>query len=239
VCLTQTLGGPIDGVLSKFKIFEETGLVKMPENLNWDEASTLPCAGITAYNALYGFEPLRAGQSVLILGTGGVSMFGLQLAAAAGARVIVTSSSDTKLAKAKALGATDLINYSKNPDWENEVLKITDGKGVDKVLEIGGAGTLQKSMACVKTGGTVYEIGFLASASNEANWIGSIVFKLVNIQGIAVGSRQDLETLIDRFIITKDIHPVVDKVFDFDDADKAYKHLESGSHFGKVVIRVA
>jgi len=237
-----TLGGPVDGVLQKYRIFEASGLVTMPPNLSYEEAATLPCAGVTAFRALYGFQPLQAGQTVLVQGTGGVSVFALQLAAAAGARVIVTSSSDDKLEKAKKLGATDVINYRTNPDWEKKVLELTHGQGVDKIIEVGGPETLGKSLQAIKADGAVYVIGHVTSTAQD-DWtermILQLIFKSSTLQGLFVGSRRDLETLADRFITAKDIHPVVDTVFEFKDAVEAYKHLQGQGHFGKVVIKIS
>jgi NADPH:quinone reductase-like Zn-dependent oxidoreductase len=149
------LGGAIDGVLAEYKVFDETGLVHLPPHLSYAEGASLPCAAVTAWNALYGLKPLQPGQTVLVLGTGGVSMFALQFARAAGARVIATSSSDEKLAKAKALGASDGINYRAHEDWQKQVRALTDGRGVDHVVEVGGPGTLQRSIATVRLGGVV------------------------------------------------------------------------------------
>ena len=160
----SSLGGAIHGVLAEYVVFSQDGLVRLPEHLSFEEGATLPCAAVTAWNALYGGRPLRVGETVLVLGTGGVSIFALQLAHAAGARVIATSSSDGKIAQAKTLGASDGVNYREHPEWHEEVLQLTGGRGVDHVVEIGGASTLPRSIAAARLGGQVHQIGVRAGA---------------------------------------------------------------------------
>ncbi|KIP06634.1 hypothetical protein PHLGIDRAFT_72382, partial [Phlebiopsis gigantea 11061_1 CR5-6] len=233
------LGGGIDGVLTEYRVFPSESLVRIPEHLSYEEASTLACAAVTAYNALLGPIPLKGGDWVLIQGTGGVSIFGLQLAAASGANVIATSSSDDKLEIAKKLGATHVINYKKTPDWEKEVLKITGGRGVDHIIEVGGPGTLNKSLESVRIGGSVHVIGFVAGRDADASQLPlQVLFKAATLRGILIGSRTQFEDM-NRLIDARQIKPVVDSVFAFEQAQDAYAHLASQKHVGKVVIKVS
>lgn len=229
-------GGGIDGVLANQVAFPERALLKIPEHLSFEEAACFPCAGVTAWQALIDLGKLKAGQTVLTLGTGGVSVFGLQIAKLHGVRVIVTSSSDEKLERVRELGADDTINYRTNPEWHEEVLKLTDGVGVDNVIEVGGAGTLQKSLACAKVSGRVSLIGVLSGTDGMINPLPAL-FNRVTIQGIYVGSRVMFADLLNCVRINE-MRPVIDRVFDFDDARDAYHYLKSGKHFGKVVIRI-
>ncbi|KAF9815574.1 hypothetical protein IEO21_04495 [Rhodonia placenta] len=234
------LGGPIDGVLTEYKTLPAHSLVLIPENLSYEEASTLPCAALTAYNALSGPIPLKGGDYLLVQGTGGVSIFGLQLAIASGASVIVTSSSDEKLKIAKKLGAKHLINYKKTPDWEKEVLKITNGRGVDHVIEVGGAATIKKSIASVRYGGSVHVVGHIApdGSVDLVHLPIALLIRTANLRGILIGSRTQFEDM-NRLITANGIKPLVDKVFKFEEAREAYKYLESQKHVGKVVIKVS
>ncbi|KAH9833381.1 NAD-P-binding protein [Rhodofomes roseus] len=250
------LGGPIDGVLTEYKILPAHSLVKIPDGWSYVEASTLPCAAVTAYNALLGVNPLKGGDTVLVLGTGGVSIFGLQIAVASGATVIATSSSDNKLEVAKKLGAKHVINYKKTPDWEQEVLRITGGRGVDHVIEVGGPGTISKSIVSTRYAGAVNVIGFVAGvrayhpsgrrltdvrraqAGDLSSLPGLILGKAVLVRGILIGSRTQFEDLV-RLVNTTGLKPVVDKVFAFEDLRAAYEYLESQQHVGKVVVQVA
>ena len=228
------LGGAIDGVLAEYAVFDEQGLVHIPAHLSYGQAATLPCAAVTAWNALYGLHALQPGQSVLVLGTGGVSVFALQFAHAAGARVIATSSSDEKLGRARALGASDGINYRTHPEWQDEVKRLTGGRGVDHVVEIGGPGTLARSLGAVRHGGTVTLIGVLTRGTLDPLAIfgsGAIV------RPIYVGSRQMFEAM-NRAIALHRIEPVIDRVFPFEEAREAYRHLKGATHVGKVVIRI-
>ncbi|EIN05165.1 NAD(P)-binding protein [Punctularia strigosozonata HHB-11173 SS5] len=232
------LGAPIDGVLTEYRVFPAYSLIRVPPNLSYEEASCLPCAGLTAYNALFGPSPLRAGDSVLVQGTGGVSVFGLQIARAAGATVIATSSSDDKLVKAKQLGATHVINYKKVPNWEDEVLRITNGEGVDYVVEVGGVGTLPKSVKAVKMGGVVSLIGFVTSSGDVSSLPINVITKAFMLRGILIGSVEQFQQFV-RLVEANDLHPVINKVFDFEHAREAYEYLKSQQHVGKVVIKVA
>ena len=229
------LGGSIDGVLAEYVLFEEEGLVHLPEHLSFEEGACLPCAGVTAWNALTALRPVGPEQTVLLLGTGGVSILALQFAHAAGARVIVTSSSDEKLARAKELGAAEGVNYRTHPDWEKEVWALTGKRGVDHVVEVGGAGTLPKSIAATRVGGAVHLIGVLTGGQIDPL---PVMQKAIDLRGVFVGSREMFEAM-NRAVAFHRIQPVIDRVFPFEEAQAAYRHLESQAHLGKVVIRFA
>jgi NADPH:quinone reductase-like Zn-dependent oxidoreductase len=233
----SALGGGIDGMLAEYVVLEEEGVVKVPAHLSVEEGATLPCAGVTAWHALVEHGKVIAGQTVLLQGTGGVSILGLQLAHAMGVQVIITSSSDEKLARAKKLGAIHGINYKSTPDWEEAAMDFTGGRGVDQVIEVGGAGTLTRSFGAIRVGGKISMIGGLSGPATELN-PGLILARRANVQGISVGSTQMFEAM-NRAIAANAIKPVIDKVFGFDEAQAAYKHMASGAHFGKIVIRVA
>ena len=227
----NSLGGMIDGVLSEYILLNETGAIKIPDHLTFEEAATLPCAALTAWNAVVETAQIKAGETVAILGTGGVSCFALAFAKMHGAFAFLTSSSDAKLARAKALGADALINYVATP----EILKQTGGAGVDLVIEVGGAGTMERSMAAVRNSGTICVIGALAGA-------GTINPRMINrkslrLQGIHVGSR-DMFTAMNKALALHRLKPAIDKVFSFADAKAAYAYQQTGKHFGKVVISV-
>ncbi|HEX8978960.1 MAG TPA: NAD(P)-dependent alcohol dehydrogenase [Parasulfuritortus sp.] len=231
------LGAGADGVLAEELVLNERAFVRIPNGLDDVEASTLTCAGLTAWNSFFQSAHLRPGDSVLLLGTGGVSIWALQLAKAAGLRSIITSSNDAKLSRASALGADATINYRSNPEWQDEVLRLTDGRGVDLVMEVGGAGTFARSVSCTRMGGSVAVIGGVSGFGGEFRPF-DLIGGARKMIGIFVGNRTGLEQLV-RFTDLAGIHPVVDRVFAFDEAREAYAHLESGQHFGKVVIRVA
>lgn len=231
----SALGGGIDGILSECVLFDENGLVQVPAHLTDEEAATLPCAAVTAWNALVASGGIKAGDSVLVQGTGGVSLFALQFARMHGARAILTSSSDEKLERARNLGAADLINYKTTPDWEEKVRALTGKTGVDHVVEVGGAGTLSKSLRAVRAGGHISLIGILTGGAGEINPL-PILMKNIRVQGIFVGSREMFEAM-NRAILLHRLQPVVDQVFAFAETDKALRRLESGAHFGKIVIR--
>ncbi|HDR8964213.1 zinc-dependent alcohol dehydrogenase family protein [Burkholderia vietnamiensis] len=231
-------GAQFDGVLAERFVSDEAALVAIPPHLDYDEAATLSCAGITAWNALFVDGALRPGATVVLLGTGGVSIVALQLAHAAGLRTIVTSSSDAKLERARALGADATINYRAIPDWQHEVLRLTGGDGADLVVEVGGRDTLPRSVAATKIGGTVSVIGGLSSFGGPELGLLSLIGGLRRLHGLMVGSRAMLDDVV-RVIDAQRIKPVVDRVFGFDEAPHAYAYLQSGQHFGKVVIRVA
>ncbi len=231
------LGVPLDGMLAEFVALHEDGVVAIPSGLSFEEAATLPCAGVTAWNALMvAGTPIQPGDTVLCLGTGGVSTHAMQFAIAAGARVIITSSSDEKLARAKKLGAWEGINYKTHPDWHKEVQRVTGGRGVDCVVEVGGIGTLAKSYDSLGFGGKVTLIGFLGGPTGEQNPY-AIMMKGGNVHGIGVGSTAMFEDM-NRAIEANAIEPIVDKVFPFDQAAEAFRTFAAGDFFGKVVITV-
>ena len=226
-------GGEYDGVLRERGVFREEALVRIPEGLSYEEAATLPCAAVTAWHALSIFGKVQPGETVLTMGTGGVSMFALQFAKAAGARVIATSSDDAKLARVREMGADETLNYKTTPDWEKEVMRLTGGVGVDHVVEIGGAGTLNKSVASARVGGKVALIGVLTEGAFNPI---AVLMKSVSLQGIFVGSREMFEGM-NRAIGVNKIKPVIDRVFGFDEVRGALEYMASGRHFGKIVIR--
>ncbi len=231
----SALGGEADGVLAEEVVLPESGLLPIPAHLSFEEAATLPCAALTAWNALVETGGIRPGDSVLVQGTGGVSIFALQFARLAGARVIATSSSDEKLARVRELGASDGINYKTTPGWDKPVRELTCGKGVDLIVEVGGAGTLPLSTRSVKVGGYIALIGVLTGAG-EFNPI-PLLMRNIRLQGIFVGSVAMFQSML-RAIEVSQLRPVVDRVFPFAQAVEALKYLESGAHFGKVVIAV-
>jgi len=232
----SALGSTISGVLANFKVFNENGLVHLPKNYSHEQGATLPCAAITAWRALVIAGKLRAGDTVLVQGTGGVSIFALQFAKMSGAKVIVTSSSDEKLAKAQKLGADFLINYKKTPDWETKAREITEGRGVDHIIEVGGANTLSKSFKATRMGGVISIIGILSGIETGINLL-PVLMKNLHLQGIFVGSRTMFESM-NKAIMANNLFPVIDKVFPFNEVKQALYYLESGQHFGKVVIRI-
>jgi NADPH:quinone reductase-like Zn-dependent oxidoreductase len=226
-------GGGVDGMLAEFVVSRENGLVTVPEYLSYEEAATLPCAAVTAWRALFTDGELEAGETVLLEGTGGVSIFGLQLAAAAGARPIITSSSDAKLEKARALGAVGTVNYRTNPDWQIEVRALTDDQGVDHVLDVVGGETLNRAIEALAYDGHVAVIGGL-SGQSTALPVRSLPDGS-SVTAIFVGSRDDFEAM-NAFMTEHEIHPVIDRVFAFEDAAAAYDYMDSGAHMGKIVI---
>jgi NADPH:quinone reductase-like Zn-dependent oxidoreductase len=230
----SALGGAIDGVLTRQRVFNQAGLVRLPEHLSYQEGATLPCAGLTAWNALVPTAHVEAGDTVLLLGTGGVSIFGLQFAKLHGARVIITSSSDEKLERARALGADETINYKKNPEWEKEVLRLTGGNGVDIVLEVGGAETFPRSMSSVRTSGQIVVIGVLSGVAGTVP-LGLIGLQTLIVRGVYVGSVAMFEDM-NRAITLHGVRPVIDRVFPFEGTRDALRYLQSARHFGKVVI---
>ena len=229
------LGGAIDGMLAEQVCLDASGLVKLPDHLGFTEGATLPCAAVTAWHSLFDSGRLQPGQSVLVQGTGGVSIFALQFAKLAGARVFATSSSDEKLERAKALGADGVVNYRVHSDWDRAAREFTGGAGVDHVVEVGGAGTLPVSLKAVRRGGHIALIGVLSGAGEVAPRF--IFLKQVKIQGIYVGSRRMFEDM-NQAIAAVRLRPVVDRVFGFEEAPEALRHLERGAHFGKVCIAV-
>lgn len=240
--ITQTtgksaLGGAIDGVVATDRILPATGVIRIPDELSFEQAATLPCAAVTAWNALVEKGKLYAGQTVLILGTGGVSLFGLQLAKAHGARVILTSSSDEKLARGRALGADETINYRTTPDWDEEVMRLTGRRGVDHVVEVGGSGTLPKSFHAARVGGHVHLIGVLSEPGKGVDVL-VVLRKSIQFNGIYVGSREMFARL-NAALVANRIEPVIDRVFPLSEARAAFEHMQSGSHFGKIVLKLS
>jgi NADPH:quinone reductase-like Zn-dependent oxidoreductase len=227
---------PADGVLAELVVFDECDAVAVPAHLSWAGAATLPCAAVTAWRSLVDIGRVAPGETVLLLGTGGVSLFGLQFARLAGARVLITSSSDEKLTRAKALGADGCVNYRATPEWDREILKLTEGRGVDHVLEVGGSGTLARSIGSVAVGGRVAMIGVLTGVGAPVSPYG-MLGKQARLQGVYVGSRGHFERM-NAAISTHRMEPIIDREFAFDEALAAYRHLESAAHFGKVVIHL-
>jgi NADPH:quinone reductase-like Zn-dependent oxidoreductase len=232
----SALGGGIDGMLAEYVVLEEDGVVKVPAHLSPEEGATLPCAAVTVWHAMMEHARLKAGDTILLQGTGGVSIFGLQFAKAMGIRAIITSSSDDKLRRAQMLGAAFGINYKSVPDWEKAAMEFTGGIGVDHVVEVGGAATLTRSFGALRPGGKITMIGGLSGGATELN-PGLIFSRRANVQGISVGSTQMFEAM-SRAIEANAIKPVIDKVFPFAEAKAAYHHMAAGAHFGKIVISV-
>ena len=234
--MNSAYGGGIDGVLAERVVFPQRALLPIPEHLSFAEAACLPCAALTAWQALSAKGNLRPGQSVLCLGTGGVSVFALQLAKAAGATVYVTSSSDEKLERATEMGADGTVNYRTTPDWHKAIRQQTGGRGVDHVVEVGGPGTLAKSMRACALNGQIGLIGVLTGTDGEVNPL-PCVFERLTIHGIYVGSRTMFEAM-NEHLVAHSVRPVVDRTFPFEAAIEAYERLESGSHFGKIVVTI-
>ncbi len=230
-----TLGGPLDGTLADHMVLPATGVIRVPDHLNDIEAATLPCAALTAWSALVTQGDVGPGDTVLVQGTGGVSIFALKIACLLGARVVVTSSSDEKLERAKALGAFAGINYRDTPSWSKPARALTDGRGVDHIVEVGGAGTMAESLRTVRVGGTISVIGVLAGVSSELNII-PVLMQNIRMQGVLVGHREGFEDM-NRAFSQHATRPVVDRVFGFDEASEAFRYMMSGAHFGKVCIR--
>jgi NADPH:quinone reductase-like Zn-dependent oxidoreductase len=233
----SSLGGSLDGVLAEYVVLEEDGVVKIPQHLTVEEGATLPCAGVTAWSAIVHHAKLIAGHTVLLQGTGGVSIFGLLLARAMGITAIITSSSDEKLSRARALGAACGINYKTTPEWDKAARDFTDGRGVDHVLEVGGVATLTRSFNAIRVGGKISIIGSVSGGATELN-PGLIFSKRANVQGIYVGSTGMFEAM-NAAIAANKIKPAIDRVFGFDEVKAAFNHMAAGAHFGKIVIRVA
>ncbi len=231
-----TLGSPLDGTLVESAVFAEAGLIKYPTFLSYEEAATLPCAAVTAFNAMAMQAHLLPGDTVLIEGTGGVSLFALQFAKAFGLSAIVISSSNAKLAKAKAIYDCHTVNYVEHDNWPAAVLDITSGRGVDAVIEVGGGKTIMKAIQSVRRGGVVAVIGILSGLSESID-LRPILMNNIRIQGIFVGAKT-VFTAMNRVIEHSEIHPVIDRVFDFGDAPAAFSYLESAQHFGKVCITI-
>jgi NADPH:quinone reductase-like Zn-dependent oxidoreductase len=234
--VATALGGSIDGMLSQYVVLSENGLVRIPDYLSFEEAATLPCAAVTAWNGLFTRGNLQPGEIVLLEGTGGVSVFGLQFAVAAGAKAIITSSSDAKLERARQLGAWQTVNYRTTPDWHKTVVQLTGGRGVDQVLEVGGESTLPKALASLAFDAHLAYIGGLSGWGAQIP-AAALPFRNAQVSGIYVGSRDDFEAM-NAFLARHRLKPVIDKVFTFEDAAAAYEYMESNNHFGKIVIRL-
>ena len=230
--MASAMGGAVEGVLAEYVVLNENGLVAMPTHLTFEEASTLPCAALTAWQGLVEMGGLKAGETVLLLGTGGVSILALQFAVMSGARVIITSSSDEKLARAQSMGAWQTINYKANPDWQKSVVDMTDGIGVDHVVEVGGAGTVERSIEAVRVGGTIGMIGVLTQGTLNAT---AVMRKSIRLQGIYVGSRSMFENM-NKAITVHAMRPVVDRTFQLEDACDAFRCMANAEHFGKIVV---
>lgn len=235
--IRHALGGDIDGMLAEEVVLHEEALAKIPASFSFLEAATMPCAGVTAWNAIFvSSNAIKPGDTALFLGTGGVSVLGMQLARAAGLRTIITSSSDEKLQRARELGAHHTINYQSIPEWHEEVLALTQGRGANVVLEVGGKGTVNRSVSAAAMGGTIAIIGGVSGFGGEVN-PASLLATAKRMVGIFVGSRTMLDDVM-RFADVTSLKPVIDRVFPFGQAKEAYRYMESGSHFGKVVIDV-
>jgi NADPH:quinone reductase-like Zn-dependent oxidoreductase len=217
-------------------VLKEHGVVRIPEHLSFEEEATLPCAGLTAWQALVTEGRIKAGDTVVVMGTGGVSIFALQFALLCGAKVIATTGSDSKMERLKSMGASAVINYKTTPEWDKQVLELTGGAGADHVVEVGGAGTLPRSLRAVRHGGFISLIGVLGGAGEKFS-PGNIILKGVRLQGIFVGSKEMFEDM-NRAIALNRMRPVVDRTYQFEEAAQALAFVESGQHFGKVCIRV-
>jgi alcohol dehydrogenase len=228
-------GSAVDGWLAENKVVNQESLVRIPDNLSYEEAATLPCAALTAWSALTEGTPIRSGDSVLVQGTGGVSIFALQLAKAAGAFVIATTSSAEKAARLRALGADEVVNYKEQPRWGERVRGLSQGRGVDRVVEVGGPGTIAESLRAVRPGGEIALIGFVSPDGPGIDFF-DLFMSGATLRHIAVGSREGLRNAA-RAIEMADIKPAIDRVFAFVDAKAAFAHLDKGLHVGKVVIR--
>ena len=230
-------GRDMDGMLCELKRFRPHQLVKTPDYLSDSEAASLPCAALTAWSAIVAMGKTRPGDIILTQGTGGVSLFAVQFAKMAGAKVIITSSSDGKLERAKSLGADTGINYLLDENWGKTALALSDGRGIDNVIELGGTETLKHSLICVRPGGTVSMIGVLSGATFGNALLPFVVSRRVRMQGVTVGNREQMTDML-RAMDIHEIRPVVDKVFEFDEAGSAFDYVGSGAHFGKVCINI-
>ncbi len=231
--MASARGGGVDGVLAEVIVSHENGLIAVPDYLSFEEAATLPCAAVTAWRALFTDGALEPGDTVLLEGTGGVSIFGLQFAAAAGARPIITSSSDAKLDKARALGAIGTVNYRSNPEWQENVLALTGGAGVDHILEVVGQETMLRAIEALAYDGHLALIGGLSGRA-EALPLGSLP-RGSTVTNVFVGSKEDFAAM-NEFLVEHELHPVIDRVFPFEEAEAAFAYMDSGAHLGKIVI---
>lgn len=229
----SAMGGAVDGMLTELAVLEEEGAVRLPAHLSYEEGAALPCAAVTAWNALVEIGQLKAGETVLVQGSGGVSIFALQFAKMFGARVIATSSSATKAQRLKQMGAEAVIDYKATPDWDVEAMRLTANRGVDITVEVGGAGTLPRSFLATRVGGRIAVIGLLTGAATIDPM--PILRRNLRVQGLYVGSTEMFEAM-NRAIEASGLKPVIDKVFPFAEAKAAYRHMKSQQHFGKIVI---
>lgn len=234
VAMASAMGGAIDGMLTELAVLEEDGAVVLPKGLSFEEGATLPCAALTAWNALVEIGQIKAGDTVLVQGSGGVSIFALQMARLFGARVIATSSSPAKAERLRKMGAEAVIDYKATPDWDQEALKLTGGRGADIVVEVGGAGTLPRSFQAARLGGRIVVIGLLSGMATLDPM--PILRRNLRVQGLYVGSKQMFEAM-NRALEAGGIKPAIDRVFPFAEAKEAYRHLKSQNHFGKIVIK--
>ena len=234
--MRAALGGSVDGVLTEYRVFPAQALVKTPEHLSDIEAAALPCAGLTAWSAVVKLGGVKPGQTVLVQGTGGVSLFALQFAKMCGARVIATSSSDAKIERLKLLGADLTLNYTSTPDWGKKARELSR-RGVDLVVEVGGVGTLNESVRATKIGGTIAFIGVLAGPPPAESRMSLMVMQQQRLQGVTVGSVEDLQAMVDAIAVNR-MKPVIDKTFPFDQVRQAFSYMASGAHFGKVAISI-
>ena len=235
--LLSFIGDNQDGYATEYIAIPETALTKIPNNLNLKEAATLPCAGLTAWRALVDEGKLKAGESVLVQGTGGVSVFALQLAKTYGATVIATSSSEEKLERLKALGADHLINYKTHPEWGKEVLKLTNNEGVDHVVEVGGAGTFSESVRCTKLAGHIALIGVLSGPSVSEIILPRIFLKQIRLSGIAMANQDSQIAMVD-YLEKNEIKPEISDSFELEDLAAAFQHQIDNKHFGKISIDI-
>ena len=234
--MPSALGGPRDGVLAEQIVLNQEGLVRIPSHMSFEQAATLPCAAVTAWNAALVGGQLQPGQTLVTLGTGGVSLFAAQFGLMTGAHVIATTASDDKLERLRELGVSDVVNYRTTPDWDVRVRELTGGRGADLVIEVGGPGTLARSIAAIRYCGHISVVGNLAGKTTIDP---SLFFaKRASMCGIQVGSRDMFEAM-NRALEVAKLEPLIDRVFDFSEARAAYEYLASGKHFGKVVIRVS
>jgi NADPH:quinone reductase-like Zn-dependent oxidoreductase len=228
------MGGAIDGMLTELAVLEEGGVVRLPDHLSFEEGATLPCAAVTAWHALVEAGAIKAGDTVVVQGSGGVSIFALQFARMMGARVIATSSSPAKAERLKAMGAMAVIDYKTNPDWDKEVLALTGNRGADIVVEVGGPGTLARSFQAARVGGHIPVIGLLSGVGGQVDPM-PILRRNLRVRGIYVGHRQMFEAM-NRAISQAKLKPAIDRVFPFTEARAAYAHMKAQAHFGKIVI---
>ena len=222
-------------MLAEYVTLSEQGLVHLPPHLSFEEGATLPCAAVTAWNGMFVADHVQAGDTILVQGTGGVSIFALQFGVMTGARVIVTSKSDAKLARAAELGAAHTVNYESEPEWDRRAREVTDGRGVDHVVEVGGAGTLERSFRAARIGGAISLIGILSGAHKVDPM--PVLSRRLRLLGITVGSREMFEAM-NRAIEVNELRPVIDRVYPFEQAGDALRYMESAAHFGKIVITV-